>query len=157
VDDICNYIDHLALEYGYSISLHRVEHYSSENWHRLLKYYYHQCPVCREVKSSMAAWKYCIDRQPKVLERAAISPYIGTCWAGVTEYVFPLQDIEGTTRGFLCLSGYTLNPAMSAERACAVCSKYDLPRERLLEAVHCLNRDIPDFESVAARIWNDLK
>lgn len=151
-DDVGNYIDHLWQSCGYSITLHQMEGIASGNWYRLLKYNYHGCALCRAVKASSAAWLHCVNRQHKVRQRAQESPYVGTCWAGVTECVFPLQDIHLQTCGFLCVSGYTIDRDISAERAVAVAEKYRLPKAKLLKAVECLNPDIPDLEALAVQI-----
>lgn len=152
VDDLHQYLAHLKNEYGYWITIHQIQNMFSENWIRLLPYNYHQCAMCREVKSSPACWKHCVDRQPRVREKAEIAPYIGTCFAGVTEAVFPILDINDRCIGFLCVSGYTADREMSKERACAVAQKYGLPKEKMLAAVRKLNDRVPDLQTLSAQI-----
>jgi AraC-like DNA-binding protein len=152
LDDLLNYLKHLKREYGYKITLHQIERVSGQSWYQLLPYNYHQCAVCCEIKSSSTCWKRCVDRQYKVRAKAEIAPYIGTCFAGVTEAVFPIWDIHDMCNGFLCVSGYTADRAMSMERACAAAAKYGLPRDRLRAAVEKLNDDIPELGMLSERI-----
>ena len=152
LDDLLNYLKHLKREYGYMITLHQIEKVSGQSWYQLLPYNYHQCAVCCEIKSSSTCWKRCIDRQYKVRAKAEIAPYIGTCFAGVTEAVFPIWDIHDKCNGFLCVSGYTSDRAMSMERACAAAAKYGLPKDNLRAAVEKLNDDIPDLDMLSEQI-----
>lgn len=152
VEDLRQYLSYLKKAYGYRITLHQIEKVSSQNWPQLLSYNYHQCAVCREIKSSSTCWKRCVDRQNKVREKAEIAPYIGTCFAGVTEAVFPIWDIYNQCVGFLCVSGYTADRRMSAERACAAAAKYGLPKEKVLEAVEKLDDRLPDLDVLSAQI-----
>lgn len=152
VEDLHRYLAYLKTEYGYMITLHHIEELTSQNWPQLLMYNYHQCAVCREIKSSATCWKRCIDRQPKVRARAQNGPYIGTCFAGVTEAVFPLKDIHGKNVACMFVSGYTENREMSRERACAAALRYGLPKEKLCEAVEKLNDQLPDLETLSRRV-----
>lgn len=152
VDDLRRYLSYLKNDFGYKITIHQIEKYSSQNWPQLLPYNYHQCAVCREIKSSSTCWKRCVDRQHKVREKAEIAPYIGTCFAGVTEAVFPVWDIHDQCVGFLCVSGYTADRKMSMERACAAAAKYGLPKDKLREAVDKLSDQLPDLETLGAQI-----
>ena len=152
VEDLRQYLAYLKKAYGYRITLHQIQDISGQNWPQLLPYNYHQCAVCREIKSSSSCWKRCVERQHKVRAKAEITPYIGTCFAGVTEVVFPIWDIHNKCVGFLCVSGYTADRHMSAERACAAAMKYGLPKDKLLEAVGKLNSDLPDLDELSAQI-----
>lgn len=152
VEDLRKYLAYLKSAYGYRITLHQIEKVSSQNWPQLLPYNYHQCAVCREIKSSANCWKRCVDRQHKVRQKAEIAPYIGTCFAGVTEAVFPIWDIHNQCVGFLCVSGYTEDRQMSMERACAAAMKYGLPKDKLCAAVEKLDDQLPDLEELCAQI-----
>lgn len=152
IKDLQQYLTYLKTNFGYRITLHQIEKMSSQNWPQLLPYNYHQCAVCREVKSSSACWKRCIERQYKVRAKAEIAPYIGTCFAGVTEAVFPIWDIHNQCVGFICVSGYTANRQMSMERAHAAAMKYGLSQEKLQEAVGKLNDQLPDLDMLTSQI-----
>ena len=152
VNDLRQYLSYLENNYGYRITLHHIEKLTSQNWPQLLPYNYHQCAVCREIKSSFTCWRRCIERQPKVEEKAKNGPYIGTCFAGVTEAVFPLWDIHDKCAGILCVSGYTSDRRMSMERACAAAARYALPEEKLCDAVEKLNDQLPDLEKLSEQI-----
>ncbi len=75
---------------------------------------------------------FCIDCQEKVKEAAGRHPILGTCYAGVTEYVFPLYAISGRTWGFICFSGFSQNPEASMERACAAAARFKIPKDKEL-------------------------
>nr|WP_304955036.1 helix-turn-helix domain-containing protein [uncultured Acetatifactor sp.] len=152
IDDICNYIEYLEQEpFGYHITLHQAERALGMYFHRFLKYNQHSCQICKEMKQSSRAQMHCVTRQAKVAEAAADHAILGTCFAGVTEYVFPLYMTSGNQCGFLCFSGYSVNPANSAERACAAAFRFNLSREKLVNAVSSLNRDIPAFETLSVQ------
>jgi AraC-like DNA-binding protein len=152
IDDICNYIDYLQGDpFGYRITLHQTENHVGTYFYRFLRYNYHDCQVCKEIKNFPRAWQHCIDRQEKVKEAAGRHPILGTCYAGVTEYVFPLYAISGRTWGFICFSGFSQNPKASIERACAAAARFKIPKEKLVRAVNSLDRDIPDFDMLSAQ------
>lgn len=152
IDDICNYIDYLQEEpFRYRITLHQTENHVGTHFYRFLKYNYHDCQLCKEIKNFPRAWQHCIDRQDKVKEAASRHAILGTCYAGVTEYVFPLYSISGKILGFICFSGFTIDPEVSLERACAAAARYKVPKERLIRAVSSLSRDIPDFETLSTQ------
>lgn len=151
-DSICNYLDHLTETHHYQISVHRIDGNIQENWYRFIKYYFHECALCREVKRSSSAWKHCISRQKKVQNAVNDSCICGTCHAGVTEYVFPLKNISGKTLGFLCVSGYTMNLSQSIERAKFISAKYNLSKEHMLRAANMLNPNLPDRSTLTAQI-----
>lgn len=152
IDDICNYIDYLqGAPFGYHITLHQAENYVGTYFYRFLKYNYHNCQVCKEVKRFPRAWQHCIDRQGKVMEAASHHAILGTCYAGVTEYVFPLHAISGKCCGFICFSGFCASPESSMERACAASLRFRIPKEKLTHAVNALNRNLPDFEMLSAQ------
>lgn len=152
VEDLIKYLAHLRDAYDYKITLHQIEKVACRSWPQLLAYNFHECAVCREVKSSSSCWKRCINRQPKVRERAEISPYIGTCYAGVTEAVFPIKDIQEQCVGFLCVSGYTQDRQISIERASAAATRYGLPPEKLRVAVEKLDEYLPDLNILSTQI-----
>ena len=94
---------------------------------------------------------FCIDCQEKVKEAAGRHPILGTCYAGVTEYVFPLYAISGRTWGFICFSGFSQNPEASMERACAAAARFKIPKDKLVCAVNSLDTNIPDFDTLSAQ------
>lgn len=152
VDDLRKYLAYLKSAYDYKITLHLIERLAGQNWPQLLTYNYHCCSVCREIKSSSSAWKHCVERQCKVRAKAEIAPYIGTCFAGVTEAVFPIWDIHNQCGGFLCVSGYTQDRRMSMERARAAAMRYGLSKDQIREAVEKLDEHLPDLAVLSAQI-----
>lgn len=152
IDDICNYIEYLEDEpFGYHITLHQAENALGMYFYRFLKYNYHSCQVCKEIKRSSRAWLHCISRQGKVQAAVTEHAILGTCYAGVTEYVFPLYKISRELCGFLCFSGFSADPENSAERACAAALRFKLSRDKLTEAVNSLERNLPDFEALSVQ------
>ncbi|HJA93296.1 MAG TPA: AraC family transcriptional regulator [Candidatus Eisenbergiella merdipullorum] len=152
IDDICNYIDYLSIQFDYSITVHNVEAELGSYFYRFLKYYYHSCQLCKAVKHSSQAWQYCADRQEKVRTAVSCHPILGTCYAGVTEYVFPLKNMSGEVLGFVCLSGYSHNLKDSRERASALAHRFSLSAKTLLTATDSLKTQIPDMKTVSCQI-----
>lgn len=152
INDICNYIDYLNTQFDYSLTVHHIDTELGKYFYRFLNYNYHSCQLCRAVKCSSQAWQYCISRQEKVL--AAVSDHLlfGTCHAGVTEYVFPLQNMTGKVIGFICLSGYSHDLEDSRNRALMLAHKFSLPIHTLLTTIDSLKTEIPDIETVCCQI-----
>lgn len=153
VNDICNYIDYLQETFGYRISVHYSVMALGEDFSRFFKYYYHICPLCHEIKCSPQAWRHCIDRQEKIYAALVTQPVLlGTCYAGVSEYIFPIGDMLGNQIGFICFSGYTLSPQDSRQRAYAATAKYNLNKERIEAAINALNPLIPDQSTILCQV-----
>lgn len=152
IEDFKQYLEYLHVNYNYRITIHQIENLSGEVWSQLLPYNFHQCTLCRLVKSSFSCWRRCISRQNKVRLKSEIAPYIGTCYAGVTEAVFPIKDIREQCVGFLCVSGYTVDSEESYRRAYVTAKKYDLSMPEILNAVEELNNDIPELDILKIQV-----
>ena len=94
VDDICNYIDFLQLQFHCSVTVHHVDAELGSYFYRFLNYQYHSCWLCREVKRSSKAWQHCIDRQDKVLIAVSNQPILGTCYAGGYRVCFSAEKLR---------------------------------------------------------------
>ncbi len=82
---------------------------------KLSPYMFHPNAYCNKVKSS--DFRYCIFQQRLVKKRAEKdpSPFFGTCFAGVREYVFPVCE-NGKYYGFLAISNYGSEERKTAEK-----------------------------------------
>lgn len=146
---IKDYILFLKREHSLSVTLHT--HGSDVILKRdLIAFNLHESPYCVYVKSCPAAQAHCIAKQEKVVEKCKNGPFLGTCHAGVKEWVYPIFDGE-TTVGFVSVSGY--QDERGDEYVRAVSNKYDLPIEELRAAYKPLKRDLPSKQRLDTLIF----
>lgn len=150
VTDICTTIDLLMSTNNLQISLHRLEMAVPSTWHYFLPYNMHQNYLCLCVKSNNTAWQHCINCQVAVLEKACqAGPYIGCCWAGVKEAVFPLHASNQKPMAFMSVSGYAANLDDISPRFKFVENKYGIDYGQLTEAYETLMPEMPDLVVLA--------
>ncbi len=108
-EEIRSYLIYLR-EIGLQITLHGnlMERYQSS----FAMFNIHENPYCLLIKSSSSAWDACIACQKRVGERLAHGPFFGTCYAGVSEFVYPVSDGE-MLLGFVSVSGYRAHSAFT--------------------------------------------
>ena len=143
--DIVAYLGFLR-EQGYFLSLCRMDPVFAPCMDAFLPYGGHAFEHCMRVKACRKAE---CDRRQEELKNRVTKERFGPfeCFAGVTEYVFPIE-YEGGRYGIVCLSGYRakerkdnraymqLNPDLpSGERAKAVTSPLLHMLEKLLKAL----------------------
>ena len=112
-------IDYLK-EQGFVITLHGW----MINESVFLKYNYHQNPYCHYIKTVYCQWNECIKRQHKVIEKAKGGSYLGCCYAGVAEYIYPIKS-ENKMIGFISVSGF-INE-LSKSKSSHLAAKNDIP------------------------------
>lgn len=108
-------------------------------------YTVHPNPLCVYLKNDVQLMDHCIERQTKVVERAARGRYCGMCWAGVTEYVYPIHDPEGRIAAFISVSGYGINRVQALSRLTRACRLHHLDEAHAAEIFdHQLPHALPD-------------
>ena len=145
ISDIKNYILFLKSRCGLMITLHP---YAKENLitsSELISFNIHESPYCIYVKSHPAAQKHCIERQCKVFDRCKDGSFCGRCYAGVTEYVYPISNGHEAV-GFISVSGYRSEGADSFIFRCA--EKYSIDRAALSKLYSSLSDTLPKKEEV---------
>lgn len=102
--DLTNYIDFLRLQ-GYNCVLShfdmRFEPYTQE----LYLYEIHLSPVCHYLKQNKPTEGKCIIQKAKLNSMDFESPFYSCCYAGVEEYILPV-NFEGETIMLIHVSGY---------------------------------------------------
>ena len=84
-----NYIiDYLNFLYKYGLTV--TLHGSISICEELVPYFTHQNPYCHFIKSLQNV-NICAFRQGKVYDRCRYGEFFGTCFAGVSEFVYPLS------------------------------------------------------------------
>lgn len=136
---IKNYILFLKKECNLLVTLHS---YNSNLVLKkeLLAFNIHENPYCIYVKSCNAAYNHCINKQAKIMEKCKKGSFVGTCWAGVREYVYPIMD-DNRAVGFICVSGFS--DEKKDEYLAAVAKKYDLNHTLLQETYRLLQKEMP--------------
>lgn len=146
---IKNYIFYLKKECGLSISIH--SHNSSLILKKeLLAFNIHENPYCVYVKSCNEAQKHCIETQAKVVKKCTDGAFIGTCWAGVKEYVYPVTANDKII-GFICVSGFKDEKA--EQYLSRVAKNYILEYKQLQSTYRALDIKNPDKNYVDTLIY----
>ena len=147
---ITDYILYLRRECGLSVSVHTSETDNFLLGTPIASFNIHENPYCILIKSSKDACLNCVKKQCRVLEKAKkIGPYVGTCHAGVTEFVYPICHND-TVFGFLSVSGYAIDGSQKV-RSCS--EKYDIDKNALLSAYGSLKRELPSREYVDTLVF----
>lgn len=110
IEDIVNYCTVLN-EQGYTVSLCRLDPIFNVCMEKFLPYGGHNFEYCMRVKSCR---KSDCDQRQRDLKRRITKDNFGpfTCFAGVTEFVFPIEQ-DGQRYGIVCLSGYRTDEKMN--------------------------------------------
>ena len=75
------------------------------------------------------------------------------CYAGMGEYIYPINSREGDTLAFISVSGYRIEPNEASKRMTRVAQKYNLPVEELLDTYHKnVTHTLPDQRDLDTKI-----
>ena len=139
---IIRYIEYLKMQHGLDVTLHGrgLSPYLSE----LAPYNVHDCPYCMYVKSSEECLSRCRESQRRALNASREGAFFGSCYAGVSEFVFPVR-CGGDVSAFISVGGYIGSPSKRHRFSEA----YGFHEGKLCRlAKEELKAEIPDFEFV---------
>lgn len=107
LDEIGNYIRRLTIDYRLEICI--CDFKLPAVYHRILTTFGgHVNEYCRQIKATPLGYHRCLRMQKFVRKKCQTDkPFFGTCYAGVSEYVFPIVENE-KYYGFVSVSGYRL-------------------------------------------------
>ncbi len=103
--NIKNYILFLKSEFNLSVSLHPQNYDTILNSSELMPFNIHDNSYCVLIKSNPQAHKHCVECQDKVFKKCQNGCFVGVCYAGVKEFVYPIKKAEQNV-GFISVSGY---------------------------------------------------
>ena len=150
--DMIRYFEYLQTQ-GYYVSFHNIAIPMDSCMEKLTPYNINSNPFCLMVKSSSEAWNHCIERQKKVLDACAGGPFCGICYAGMGEYVFPIQSKSGDPLAFLSVSGYRIEEERAMERIAAVARRYYYSESQMRQSYyHDLKAEVPALDELSVRI-----
>lgn len=149
VRTIKNYILFLKREHGLSITLHPLRFTPVFASRDLLAFNIHSTSHCIYMKTCKGAQEHCIERQPRILERVKDGAFVGTCYAGVREFVYPMSDGEQVI-GFISVSGYRCEGAESYLERTA--DRFGIPLSELHESYASLKSEMPSREEMDAML-----
>lgn len=138
--NIRGYMDLLRSEEGLLITYHLMEF--DPNFVALtsdipldldVQYRVHLHPLCSYFKHKLNFWNHCIERQHKIVERVQNGSFCGMCWAGMTEFVYPVRNEFGKIHAFVCVSGYCVDRDKAVPRIRRVCDEYVFSFEQAME------------------------
>ncbi len=147
VSAIKNYILFLKKTHDLTISLHLLDYNDAViSCSELMAFHFHDQSYCVQVKTCPQAWHHCIAKQAAVKKKCDNSgSYIGTCHAGVTEFVYPISNSRENI-GFISISGYKSVNAESYIHSTA--KKFNMDVDSLLEAYSSLKVELPDKQYI---------
>ncbi len=132
-NDILSYIRYLRGTERLSLTVHLMQFNPYRHMDFGNLYTVHPNPLCVFLKDNVRLMDHCIERQTKVVERASRGRYCGMCWAGVTEFVYPIHDPEGRIAAFISVSGYGASPAEALPRLTRACQMHGLDEDKAIE------------------------
>ena len=145
IAEIKNYILFLKKQCQLEITLHPNGNEQLISESELIYFNIHENSHCIYVKTFPKAHEHCINRQYKINEKCKTGSFCGTCYAGVTEYVYPING-RNSTVGFICVSGYRNSSYPSYVERCS--EKFGIPFEVLYQTAESLKEDMPDKEYI---------
>ena len=145
LQDIINYFEQLKQKHKIYVAFHNATIPLGNYMAQLSPYNINSNPYCLCVKTNDQAWAHCIKRQPKVFEKCKKGPFIGTCYAGMGEYVFPILDFEQKVLGFIDVSGYCFDMKKSQSCICYISKEYAI-LPNVLEESYVSNIIEPPYE-----------
>lgn len=145
VKNIKNYILFLKRECGLYITLHPYGDESLITQSELITFNIHDNPYCIYVKTFDGVWQHCIESQHKVRDKCKAGSFCGTCFAGVKEYVYPINN-GSELLGFISVSGYSNDRSASYRKK--IGETYNIPEDVLTQTYSHLKKDIPSKEWV---------
>lgn len=138
--NIRGYMDLLRNEYGLLITYHLIQFGSSHAALTIdgslgpgVHYREHTHPLCSYFKRKLSFWNHCQERQHKIVDRVQRGSFCGMCWAGMTEFVYPVRNELGKIHAFVCVSGYCVDREKAVPRIRSVCEEYRFSFERAME------------------------
>lgn len=137
-EEILRYMQTLHKSFGLQISIHGPKVMIGE----FLDYGIHSNPYCMLIKQDKRLWHKCRCQQSKIL--AGDVPSCGTCFAGVFEYILPLQTkTDCKPQAFVCISGYQ-NDKRAARQLRLLERSYGMDIHSLFEAYNTHLRPMPE-------------
>lgn len=138
--NIHNYMDFLRNEYGLLTTYHLIQFTTSHTFltndislDPCVYYREHTHPLCSYFKRKLSFWNHCQERQHKIVDRAQNGSFCGMCWAGMTEFIYPVRNELGKTHAFVCVSGYCVDREKAVPRIRRVCEEYRFSFEHAME------------------------
>ena len=150
IDDISAYLN--VLNRDYRVSIHGIDQSLGPYLKHLLPYNIHTHPLCIYAKSS--SLRVCNRCQRFAIARARQrGEYFGTCYFGMSEYVFPIpMNYERTQCGIITVSGYRAQEE-AYTRARHAAKRLPIDLDTLLAYIRTTTKtEIPSMEEVRPRI-----
>lgn len=145
ISPIKNYILFLKSRYKLQVSLHPMKYNSVIFSDELMAFNMHNNSYCIFLKTCKGVQPHCVEKQEKVFEKSLQGSYIGTCFAGVKEFIYPIFNGEKNI-GFISVSGYKTEK--SEDYLKSVSNQYDIPFQTLKEAYNQLEEDMPSKQEI---------
>ena len=145
IEAIKNYILYLKRECFLSVTLHPLGEDTVIVPSELISFNIHENSYCVLIKTNKSAHCHCVERQEKFLEKCKEGAFSGVCYAGVREFVYPINNGERVV-GFISVSGYKAENG--GEYISSVSEKYGILKQDLTSAYESLKSVTPEREYV---------
>ena len=147
---IKKYILFLKQNQNLYVSIHSKNFDPIINSSTLSPFNIHDNSYCTTIKTKNDAYKNCINCQIKTIEKCNNGPFYGTCYAGVSEYVYPIFKKEECV-GFISVSGYKALNSDSYQKR--ICEKYGFNFKELKNFYSTLKEDECNKEYIDTLIF----
>ena len=152
IQHIRDYLDFLRNEHGLLTTYHLVEFSSNAeslgnngNLDIGTIYREHTHPLCSYFKSKLNFWDHCIERQQKIVDKLQHGSFCGMCWAGITEFIYPIRNSNNKITSFVCVSGYCVDREKAIPRIKHVCETYNFSYEKAINIFdNSIYKSLPD-------------
>lgn len=152
IEHIREYLNYLREDHGLMVTYHLVEfmfpesiaaYSASQNLDTIYREHTH--PLCSYFKSKLSFWNHCQERQSKIVERAQQGSFCGMCWAGMTEFIYPVRNANNKIASFICVSGYCVDREKALPRIRRVCEEYNFSFDHAMDIFdNAAFKELPD-------------
>ncbi|MBO4980187.1 MAG: AraC family transcriptional regulator [Clostridia bacterium] len=145
--EIQQYVTYLIGECRLSVTLHPLSRENMILFSDLMQFNVHDNAYCTYIKSLPSAHNRCLAQQKRVLAHCQKhqSGFCGVCYAGVSEYVYPIRNGKQTV-GFISVSGYA-SPTGQA-RLPWVVREFQADPDQITRSYRTLRQEMPPKEKI---------
>ena len=147
-DEIQEYFEYLKRNCGYHVAFHNRVIPLGEQLEKLAPYCINCHPYCLYVKSNQEVWDRCVKRQRTVFEHCTCGMFFGTCYAGMGEVTFPIEDFDKTLLGYISVSGYEVSKEIAQKKRVHFARRYEIDTEDLERLANLTLLPLPDLQKM---------
>ena len=131
IDEICDYIRFLSDAYGLEITVHPLMWNDYLMNTRIVEFNSHSNYYCQQIKLLGESNDMCIQEQHNAFRHCkANNCFKYTCFAGVTQYIYPMYDATSLV-GYIAVGSFVDDADKAKQLISDMCQKYGFKRETM--------------------------